>query len=337
MTIKLKIAFCFLGVMFLECEFSKNNLVSSGDIVVTSEELLETMGIEKGQALIHFSGDFTTPHDSNFWLNRFERGRPIDWLANHSIELLIEEKIRLALMSEYGILPIEFTSVMMMDSLNRLNAKLKLAKSKGNVIYGLSTYDMSTFKRHLLSNGVLEIQRRMKRSMSFEQEALKSKYDAVKSDLYALPLTYELIHVICKKEQGCEVLKEIRVGLFQQSVKDIMDSYLQSDKVEIKELQLELKSDNRRNDDYSGLINWARRLQKGQASPLFRFKNKPSFIYVLDAVFDRFLPIEEVESNVIDQLIQDEIDKIIRLKRKAVTVDVSRLKTTSYKFVHSGQ
>jgi hypothetical protein len=96
----------------------------------------------------------------DFWDHPFNGITPMEWIWKRTLQQLVEDKVKIRIMQQYGVLP-GFDHTQFLKAFGDENKKRKIMIEQGQVIYGIQQFDESSFYEYILSNALLETERRM--------------------------------------------------------------------------------------------------------------------------------------------------------------------------------
>jgi hypothetical protein len=97
---------------------------------------------------------------ADFWDHPFDGITPAEWIKRRTLQQLVEDKVKIRIMQQYGVLT-GFDYKQFLKAFREENETRKMRMQQGQVIYGVRQFDESSFYEYLLSNALLETERRM--------------------------------------------------------------------------------------------------------------------------------------------------------------------------------
>jgi hypothetical protein len=96
----------------------------------------------------------------DFWEHPFNSITPMEWIRKRTLQQLVEDKVKIKIMQQYGVLR-GFDYAQFLKAFRDENEKRKILIEQGQVIYGMQEFDARSFYEYVLSNALLETERRM--------------------------------------------------------------------------------------------------------------------------------------------------------------------------------
>jgi hypothetical protein len=116
----------------------------------------------------------------DFWDHPFNNITPMEWIRRRTLQQLVEDKVKIKIMQQYGVLP-GFDYKQFLKALRDENEKRKILIEQGQVIYGIQQFEESSFYEYVLSNALLETERRMLAVDPPSEKELRDYYGRVKN------------------------------------------------------------------------------------------------------------------------------------------------------------
>lgn len=155
----------------------------------------------------------------DFWDHPFNSITPMDWIRRRTLQQLVEDKVKIKIVQQYGVLP-GFDYTQFLKAFRDENEKRKILIERGQVIYGIQQFEESVFYEYVLSNALLETERRMLAVDPPSEKELRDYYGRVKD-----------------KELGCLPFRQVRENIRMQVAAARFDQIL---KRKIKEAKIKV-------------------------------------------------------------------------------------------------
>jgi hypothetical protein len=134
----------------------------------------------------------------DFWDHPFNSITPMEWIRRRTLQQLVEDKVKIKIMQQYGVLP-GFDYTQFLKAFRDENEKRKILIEQGQVIYGIQQFEESSFYEYVLSNALLETERRMLAVDPPSEKELRDYYGRVKN-----------------KDLGCPPFRQVRENIRMQ-------------------------------------------------------------------------------------------------------------------------
>jgi hypothetical protein len=134
----------------------------------------------------------------DFWDHPFNNITPKEWIRRRTLQQLVEDKVKIKIMQQYGVLP-GFDYTLFLKAFKDENEKRKILVEQGQVIYGIQQFEASSFYEYVISNALLETERRMLAVDPPSEKELRDYYGRVKN-----------------KELGCPPFGQVRENIRMQ-------------------------------------------------------------------------------------------------------------------------
>lgn len=156
-------------------EFIEGNLLTIDGKEISQEELLFFLQQARSQVLMHFTRDYGTRLDSNFWYEACDEYPPIQMLKEQAITALAKVKALHQMMQQYDVdVYSDFNDFTI--EWNRVNKEREWAVKEGRVIYGPIAYKKKDYYSHSFNTGVLKLRRAMERDILKIPKSVQRNY-----------------------------------------------------------------------------------------------------------------------------------------------------------------
>jgi hypothetical protein len=116
----------------------------------------------------------------DFWDHPFNNITPGEWIRKRTLQQLVEDKVKIKLMQHYGLLP-GFDYTQFGKAYREENEKRKTLIEQGQVIYGIQQFGDNSYYEYILSNALLETEKRMLAIDPPSEKELRDYYGRVKN------------------------------------------------------------------------------------------------------------------------------------------------------------
>jgi len=184
------IYFFLLGLLFLALTEKAVGQGASPPIIATigGEVLYENefrFYIEECRAgcIAYFTAKNGNCNNGDFWRHRFGCEMPCEWLKAAAIKKCRDDRFTLRFIRSYGILTdFQFSQL---DSLTYTESRKRQALvAEGKPVYGVLEFDRHMFYAYLLSNGMIEANRRFKSKHPPSLATLRTYYERIKNKAF---------------------------------------------------------------------------------------------------------------------------------------------------------
>lgn len=128
---------------------------------VTKGEFIWRMNGFRSACFNFFMQQYNASYNGpDFWEHPFNSITPMEWIRKRTLQQLVEDKVKIKIMQQYGVLR-GFDYAQFLKAFRDENEKRKILIEQGQVIYGMQEFDARSFYEYVLSNALLETERRM--------------------------------------------------------------------------------------------------------------------------------------------------------------------------------
>lgn len=267
-----------------------STVVQIGSERISNKEFLWRMNANRSACFDFFIKKYNVlGNGPGFWHQRFDSITPLQWIKKRTLEQLIADKEKIKIMQQYGLLQ-GFDHEQFLKAHKDENEKRKALVEKGQVIYGLQQFDDYTFYEYILSNALLETQRRMLATDPPPEKIVQDRYNREKEQ-FAIPPT------IC----ATFVTKDTQINI-------------------------SLEPATRRADQmrWGTVFHFAVMLkQKGDTSQVFKDdQGNEGFLVCTTWTNNGYLTFSQVRDNLRTHIAAERFNRLLKRKIRAATVKV---------------
>lgn len=201
---------CILLVIFSLSFFNSHGTAAAGDepgnIVarINGEPVYqeEYEFIKQGlrtDCITYFVNKYGTYDGKDFWEHSFKGEIPRLWLKEKILEKCKDQKIRLSVMNQYGIL-IGFNYEVFTAKWRQENIARESEVKKGGLVYGTIDFDRQTYYSYLMSKSILDTEREIVRKSNLSEEQWSDYYETIKTKQFRKLPSKEI--VLYRKNNG---------------------------------------------------------------------------------------------------------------------------------------
>ncbi len=265
-----------------------------------------------------------TYNEKDFWNHSFDSITPFQWIKEKTLQQLKIEKVKIKLMQRYGLLK-GYNYEQFLMTYKEENEKRKAMVEKGQVIYGLQQFDENSYHEYILSNALLETQRRMLVNKPLSEKYLRDYYELVKKEKFNIPPTITVAYVMMDKNKKQELkYKELHALVKAKNKKVIAALQNMEYKAAISVQDIILYPAGRKTDElkWGNMFQQAILLKKeGAISNLFSDGNGNDCFLICKKIIDNgWLPFKEVRENVKTQIAENRFKQMLNSSLSKVTV-----------------
>lgn len=187
---KIVITVFILNLLFLTAGCSgnlSNTAVLIGDKKITTQEFVFAANVCKSETVLYFSSKYNVADVSSddFWNSAFgdENEKPMDILKEKALDFLKYSHTVFSLAKEHGV--IENNSF---ESIKKMFLEENENRKNDDIVYGVTSFDFSSYYDWLLSNCELELENIEENSIS--QSEIENFYETNKDKVALKPLEY---------------------------------------------------------------------------------------------------------------------------------------------------
>lgn len=224
-------------------------------------------------------------------------------VKDSTLRLLTAEKAKIAAMQRYGVLE-GFCHDQLLKAFEQENARRKEMVDKGQVIYGLQYFDELNFYTYILSNALLETERKINREYPPSERELQELYDKIKQEEFRIPPTFYVTYVVIHPLRPTsflyrDLLQQVASGNYER-VSDTISSKVYTGL--INQMDIELSPATRRTDElkWGKLVDYAMAFKKNKSvSPVFSDEDGNACFLLCREIHDNgYYTLKDVAENV---------------------------------------
>ena len=262
-------------------------------------------------------------HSLKDWTAETPLGDPIQMTMDRAIEILTETYAVSTLAVERGYLADAGYDALVRE-LEDINRKRQEALENGDMVTGIPSFTMADFLDYRASSLRLQFCNDPENPENqVTEEDIRARYEADRDDLYRQPDSMELRFLLADAAPGEADGLHQELEALAQKARESGD--LAAALAEFPQLQAHYQEISVTAGTYSiyarshgDVLIWAADLQTGDISPVIRQENRLCLIQCLDRTVHQYVPLEDVQSVVIQSIRESRYDALIA-QRMAIT------------------
>ncbi|WPU95542.1 hypothetical protein SNE25_08405 [Mucilaginibacter sabulilitoris] len=134
----------------------------------------------RSDCITYFVNKYGTYDRTDFWEHSFKGEIPRLWLKEKILEKCKDQKARLSVMNQYGIL-IGFNYEVFTAKWRQENIARESEVKKGGLVYGTIDFDQQTYYSYIISKSILDTEREIVRRSNFSEKQWSEYYETIKT------------------------------------------------------------------------------------------------------------------------------------------------------------
>lgn len=309
---------------------------SSGDTVTVAQ--IDEVKISKKEFVWRMNGfrsacfDFFLKNynvsyvEKGFWDRSFDSMTPLQWIKEKTLQQLKIEKGRIKIMQQYGLLQ-GYSYELFLAAFAEENEKRKSLVEKGKIIYGLQQFDEYSFYDYILSNSLLEAQRRMLAKHPVSEKAMQDHYELVKKEKFGIPPTIFITYVIMDKSKYASRDYSKLYALVKTKDHHLISIAIQEKRYQkfITRRDIIFEPSARKADElkWGNMFHQAILLKDGSISDIFKDNNgNDCFLICRKKVNNGYLSFNEVRENVKMHIASNRLEQMLASNIESLQVKI---------------
>ena len=287
---------------------------------VSREEYVRAMYQARNQVLSDHAAAGISLTD---WSRETALGDPCALVTERAIQILTEYYAVSTLAVERGYLD-DASLAAMERELEALNAQRQEAMDSGAIVTGVFSFSLEDYMTYRATAIRLQFTNDPENPEFFVTDGeIRERYEADRDSLYRQPDDQDLHFLLLRADadeteplaQELEVLRQkaLETGSIRDALEEIpgLQAYFQEISINAGTYSVYARS-------HGDVLTWAADLQSGDISPVIRQEDRLCLIQCVGRTVHRYVPLEDVQSVVIQSIRESRYDALIA-QRMAIT------------------
>ena len=299
---------------------TKDTVVVVDNVPVAKDEFLWRMSCLRSACFDHFLKKNIENNTIRFWNDSSSGITPLQWIKEKALEQIVVDNAKIKIIQGYDVLQ-GFNYEQFLYVCNSENSKRQQLIEKGQVIYGLESFDKLVFYEYLMSNALLKTYTNISAKNPPSTKDLEEYYELKKKERFVIGKTI----IIDLRTLDNELKKNLRNKNLILNVSKISLRRLRKRCGSIiTEKELVFESIHRRTDElqWGNILTQAFLLSKqGARSEVFKDNlNNNCFVILKKTINNGYQQFDLVRDLLIASIAKDQFDRVLKRNLKNISV-----------------
>lgn len=264
--------------------------------------------------------------EKDFWDRSFDSMTPLEWIKEKTLQQLKIEKGKIKIMQQYGLLQ-GYSYEQFLAAFAEENEKRKSLVKEGKIIYGLQQFDAYSFYDYILSNSLLEVQRRMLAKHPVSEKAMQDHYELVKKEQFGIPPGIFITYVMMDKGKSASRDYDKLDALVKTKNHRLISIAIQEKRYQefITNRDIIFEPSARKVDElkWGNIFHQANLLKDGSVSDIFKDANgNDCFLICRKKVDNGYLSFNEVREYVKMHIVSSRLEQLLASHIESLQVTI---------------